>query len=234
MIAGLDGTITDSIESEFGQLNPEQFLRWAAEEFGDSLAVSTSFGIQSAVTLQLATSIVPDIKVIWVDTGYLPEETYEYAVQLTRQLKLNLHIYESTLSPASMESRYGRLWESDRVEDLNLYDQIRKVEPMERALEELGIRGWVSGLRAEQTNHRQRLPPIKRVRNRYRIYPILKWSSKDVYYFMKQHQLPQHPLFAKGYTTVGDHHSSRPVDGSDAHDRDTRFHGLKQECGLHL
>ena len=234
MLSGLEGTITDSIESEFAGLDPRQFVTWASEEFGVTLAVSTSFGIQSSVILKLATSVVPNIKVIWVDTGYLPEETYQYAATLTRLLNLNLHVYQAALSPAAMELRHGRLWESDRVEDLDLYDRIRKVEPMQRALDELNVRGWVSGLRADQTDHRKRLPPIKRVQNRYRIYPILEWSNRDIYDFMRKHDLPQHPLFEEGYTTVGDAHSSRPLSADDQSDRDTRFRGMKQECGLHL
>ncbi|PSN15972.1 phosphoadenosine phosphosulfate reductase, partial [filamentous cyanobacterium CCT1] len=64
--------------------------------------------------------------------------------------------------------------------------------------------------------------------------PILKWTSKDVYEYLVAHNLPYHPLFDKGYVTVGDWHSSRPITAADANERDTRFKGLKQECGLHL
>ncbi|MEM6471018.1 MAG: phosphoadenylyl-sulfate reductase [Planctomycetota bacterium] len=227
-------SITESFEDKFVGLSAEKLLDWAIDEFGDSLAVSTSFGIQSAVTLHLATSLKPDLKVIWVDTGYLPAETHAYAEELTRRLNLNLHVYRSPINPPEFESRFGRLWESVDVEDLNLYDQIRKVEPMQRALEELNVRGWVSGLRASQTDFRKRLPPLKRTGSRYRVYPILDWSNRDTYYYMEQHQLPQHPLFAKGYATVGDIHSSRPLTENDEDERDTRFRGLKQECGLHL
>ena len=173
-------SISGSFEDKFVGLSAENLLRWATSEFGDSLAVSTSFGIQSAVTLRLATQINPGIKVIWVDTGYLPDETYAYATTLTKQLRLNLHVFESAISPAEMESQYGRLWESDHVEDLNLYDKIRKVEPMQRALDELGVRGWVSGLRASQTEFRKRLTPVKRTGSRFRIYPILEWTNRDV------------------------------------------------------
>jgi len=234
MKATFDGPVTESMESRFFGLPADQLMSWASEEFEDSLAVSTSFGIQSAVTLHLATSVRPDIPVIWVDTGYLPKETYQYAVRLTRQLNLNLHIYESPISPKEMEARFGRLWESDQVEDLNRYDQIRKVEPMQRALRELNVRGWVSGLRADQTDYRKNLFPVQRVDSRYRIYPILQWTSRDVYQYMQRHGLPQHPLFDRGYVTVGDAHSSRPLSPLDANERDTRFRGLKQECGIHL
>ena len=226
-------SLTESFEDKFIGLSAENLLRWAADEFGDSLAVSTSFGIQSAVTLCLVTRVKPDIKVVWIDTGYLPDETYAYATTLAKQLNLNVHVYESTLSPAQMESEHGRLWESDDLEDLNLYDQIRKVEPMQRALKDLDVSGWVSGLRASQTEFRQRLPPLKRSGSQFRIHPILEWSNRDVYHFMQENDLPQHPLFHQGYVTVGDAHSSRPLELNDASERDTRFRGQKQECGLH-
>lgn len=129
----LNGLLTGSIESRFSGISATQLLRMSDENFGGRLAMSTSFGIQSAVTLHLATQIVPDIKVIWVDTGYLPDETYEYGTTLAKSLGLNLHVYESPLSPDEMERKHGRLWESDNVESLNLYDQIRKVEPMTRS-----------------------------------------------------------------------------------------------------
>ncbi|WP_202907968.1 phosphoadenylyl-sulfate reductase [Rubripirellula obstinata] len=225
--------MTESMEAQFTGLSAEHLMQWAAEEFGDSLAVSTSFGIQSAVTLHMATQIMPNVPVIWVDTGYLHEETYQYATTLTRRLGLNLKVYESALSPSQMESRLGRLWESENLEDLNKYDQIRKVEPMNRALAELNVHGWVSGLRADQTDFRKHLPPIKRTGTRYRIYPILEWTTRDVYRYQQQHHLPQHPLFEQGYATVGDYHSSRPLSTTDDTERNTRFRGMKQECGLH-
>ena len=233
MIARIDGSISESMERRLALLEPQQLIHWAASAFGDQLAMSTSFGIQSAVTLHLVTQIAPETPVIWIDTGYLPDETYAYAGQLTGHLGLNLKIYESPVSPQQMERQYGRLWESDDVEDLNTYDRIRKVEPMQRALAEQNVRGWISGLRAEQTDFRRQLPPIQRTNQQYRIYPILEWTSRDVYRYMEKHGLPQHPLFSQGFTTVGDKHSSRKTLAHE-HDRQTRFRGLKQECGIHL
>ena len=69
---------------------------------------------------------------------------------------------------------------------------------------------------------------------RLKILPILRWSSREIHAYLKAHDLPYHPLFDQGYATVGDWHSSRPVTADDAHERDTRFGGVKQECGLHL
>jgi phosphoadenosine phosphosulfate reductase len=184
--------------------------------------------------LHLVTSIVPDIPVIWIDTGYLPPETYRFAEELTERLRLNLKVYQSPMSPARMEALHGKLWERQDLESLNLYDKIRKVEPMQRALEELNATAWLAGLRKTQTEHRQSLQFVNLQGKIYKILPILRWSAKQVYEYLTVHDLPYHPFFDLGYTTVGDWHSSRPLMMDDEHERDTRFHGLKQECGIHL
>jgi phosphoadenosine phosphosulfate reductase len=210
------------------QSSAEEVVDWAARTFGDGLVLSTSFGIQSAAMLHLVTSVVPTVPVVWVDTGYLPPETYRFADELSRQLELNLHVAQAELSPARMEALYGKPWELER------YDQMRKVEPMRRALEELNATAWLAGLRADQTQHRGGLPVLGRQGERFKVLPILRWHSRDVHRYLKAHALPYHPLFEQGYATVGDSHSSRPVQAGDAHERETRFEGMKEECGLHL
>ncbi|MBE9140126.1 phosphoadenosine phosphosulfate reductase [Nodosilinea sp. LEGE 07088] len=209
-------------------------VAWAADTFGPGLVMSTSFGIQAAVMLHLVTQAVPDMPVIWVDTGYLPEETYRFASELTQRLDLNLRVYQSPLSPARMEALHGRLWDTDSVQALNQYDQIRKVEPMQRALRELGATAWLAGLRSQQTDHRKTLDLVGQQHGIHKILPILHWTSKDIYDYLQAHDLPYHPFFDQGYVTVGDWHSSRPLMASDLDERDTRFHGLKQECGIHI
>lgn len=92
----------------------------------------------------------------------------------------------------------------------------------------------MAGLRQSQTEFRQTLNFVNKQGERYKILPILRWTSKDVYEYLKKYDLPYHPYFEKGYVTVGDWHSSRPLSPNDTHERDTRFHGIKQECGLHL
>jgi len=212
----------------------EALVQWAAQEFETGLVMSTSFGIQSAVMLHLVTQVVPDMPVIWIDTGYLHSETYRFADRLTHRLQLNLKVYQSPVSPARMEALYGQLWDQHSVDALNRYDQIRKVEPMQRALKELQATAWLAGLRAGQTDHRRTLGRVGEQNGCYKILPILRWHSRDVYTYLTQHSLPYHPLFDQGYVTVGDWHSSRPLTADDSSDRDTRFQGLKQECGLHL
>lgn len=208
-------------------------LRWGLEHFGDGFALTTSFGIQAAVSLHLVSQLERPVPVIWVDTGYLPPETYTYAQSLMALLPLRVHVTQAELSPARMEALHGRLWETGRVDDLELYHRLRKVEPLDRAFEQLQVRCWASGVRGRQTDHRKAMQPLDQVRGRWALRPLLDWSSRDVFYYMQEHNLPQHPLFEQGYSTVGDWHSSAPDDGS-VSGRATRFGGLKQECGIHL
>ncbi|MEB3339480.1 phosphoadenosine phosphosulfate reductase [Okeania sp.] len=222
------------LNEELGQVDAHTLVKWGYETFGKGLVMSTSFGIQAAVMLHLVTSVVPNIPIIWIDTGYLPAETYKFAEELTERLKLNLQVYQSPISPARMEALYGKLWEEKDVDALNRYDQIRKVEPMQRALRELGATGWLAGLRGDQTKYRQGLARISKQSDVYKILPILSWNPRDIYQYLTAYDLPYHPFFDLGYTTVGDWHSSRPLTANDTDERDTRFHGLKQECGLHL
>lgn len=214
-------------------LSPLERVRWAYETFGEAFALTTSFGIQSAVMLHLTSEVSRSIPVIWVDTGYLHPETYRYAADLTDRFGLNLQVAQAELSPARMEALHGRLWETGSVDDLTTYHRLRKVEPLEAALERLAVDCWASGVRGSQTDHRRSMAVLDGVRQRWSLRPLLSWTQRDVYYYMEENGLPQHPLFAQGYSTVGDRHSSAP-DGDQASGRATRFGGLKQECGIHL
>ncbi len=216
-------------------LSPQQRLAWAVERFGDRFALTTSFGIQSSVLLHMLSELPngTSVPVIWVDTGYLPPETYQYAETLQQRLNIHLVVAQSSMSPARMEALHGRLWETGEVRDLEVYLQIRKVEPLERMLAELEVECWASGVRRGQTEHRRSMTWLDPIRDRWSLRPLLTWTPRDVFYYMQEHDLPQHPLFEQGYSTVGDWHSSGP-DGAELSGRSTRFGGLKQECGIHV
>ncbi len=202
--------------------------------FGENVVMSSSFGIHSAVLLHLANSVFPGIPVIWIDTGYLPAETYRYVDTLVQRLNINLFPYQSAISPARMEAGMGRLWESDRPEDLDLYHAIRKVEPMKRALRDLNATAWIAGVRADQNSFRRSLGVAVEHWGVAKIHPLLGWSEGDVDRYLRKYDLPRHPLEAKGYRTVGDGHSSRPLRRDDRDSRATRFGGKRDECGLHV
>ncbi len=209
---------------------PER-IRWALDKFGDKLILSTSFGIQSAVMLHLATRVNPDIPVIFVDTGYLFRETYLFALQLTKRLNLNLKKYESLTSPAEQEAAEGRLWEKGK-DGLEKYNFTRKVEPMNRALQEIGAHAWMAGLRREQAQSRKNLPVLQKQNKTIKIHPIIDWTDEDVYNYIQKYNLPTHPLSEQGYVSVGDWHSTSKLDEGMLVEN-TRFNGVKRECGLH-
>ncbi|MEM9415276.1 MAG: phosphoadenylyl-sulfate reductase [Planctomycetota bacterium] len=206
-------------------------IRWAAQAFGDGLAMTSSFGAQSAVMLHLVAQNAPGIPVVWIDTGYLFPETYRFAEELRQRLKLNLRVFSADTTPARFEAIHGKTWEY--AEGLDQYHRTFKIEPMKRAIEELGITCWLAGLRAEQTDHRATLRLVERQDGVYKVHPILNWTRKQVGGYLSAHDLPYHPLVEQGYATIGDTHSTRKVT-AEMDERDGRFTGLRQECGLHL
>src|SRR5271170_6717900 len=118
-----------AVDRRLSSASASERIEWAAGQFGPSLVLSTSFGAQSAVMLHLATRIVPDIPVVLIDTGYLFPETYQFADELTKRLRINLKVYRAAETPEAMEARLGKLWEKG-ADGLETYNQIRKVEPM--------------------------------------------------------------------------------------------------------
>jgi phosphoadenosine phosphosulfate reductase len=220
-----------AVNASLASASAEDRVAWAAREFGGTLVLSSSFGAQAAVMLSLATRVVPEIPVVFIDTGYLFPETYGFADTLTSTLKLNLKVYHAAITPAWIEARHGRLWEQGR-DGLSRYNQLVKVEPMQRALRELGARAWLAGLRRTQSTTREKLEIVGVQDGRVKVHPIIDWTDRDVHRYLTQHGLPYHPLWDQGYVSIGDTHSTRPLT-ADLTPEQTRFFGLKRECGLH-
>lgn len=128
--------------AQLEKLDAEGRVAWALDNLPGEYVLSSSFGIQAAVSLHLVNQIRPDIPVILTDTGYLFPETYRFIDELTDKLKLNLKVYRATESAAWQEARYGKLWEQG-VEGIEKYNDINKVEPMNRALKELNAQTWL-------------------------------------------------------------------------------------------
>ena len=210
----------------------EERVEWALRTLPGEHIVSSSFGAQSAVMLHLMNAQKPGIPVVVIDTGYLFAETYRFIDELTAKLDLNLNVYRPRQSAAWQEARYGRRWEKG-VTGLKAYNHDNKVEPMERALEDLGVGTWFAGVRRSQSAGRARTPFIDSSGERWKIHPIADWSDRDIYQYLKKHKLPYHPLWEKGYVSIGDVHTTLTL--ADAGSKDaTRFFGLQRECGLHL
>jgi len=224
-------------ETQMAQMDASQRVRWVMENVAGRPVLSSSFGAQSAVMLHLLTQVEPDIPVILIDTGYLFSETYQFIDNLHDRLNLNLKVYRSDLSPAWQEARYGKLWEKSET-GLSHYNRINKVEPMRRALKSLQAGVWFSGLRRSQSQSRANTQFIEYRQQQnslqalWKIHPLADWTDRDIGVYLKQYNLPYHPLWDQGYVSIGDTHTTtRLVDGMNA--EDTRFFGLQRECGIH-
>ncbi len=212
-------------------VSPEERIKWAVEAHGGDLVMTTSFGIQAAVMLHLVTQVVPRIPVIFIDTGYLFPETYRFAHELTERLNLNLKKFVPSMTAAEQEALYGKQWELG-LDGLKRYNFLNKVEPMDRAVRELGAKAWLAGLRRSQASTREALPVVQRQNKVTKIHPIIDWDNRKVHRYLTEHGLPYHPLWEQGYVSVGDWHSTtKLLDGM--REEDTRFNGMKRECGLH-
>ncbi|WP_145558600.1 phosphoadenylyl-sulfate reductase [Yersinia mollaretii] len=219
------------INSELESLTAQDRVSWALDNLPGEFVLSSSFGIQAAVCLHLVTRQRPDIPVILTDTGYLFPETYQFIDALTEQLQLNLQVFRAPQSPAWQEARYGKLWEQG-VEGIERYNELNKVEPMNRALETLGAQTWFAGLRREQSGSRAQLPVLAVQRGVFKLLPIIDWDNRQIYHYLTQNGLSYHPLWEQGYLSVGDTHTTRKWEPGMS-EEETRFFGLKRECGLH-
>ena len=219
------------LSASLAPLRAGERLRLLYDQLGDRLVASTSFGLQSAVMLHMIHEHAPKIPVVFIDTGFLFPETYQYAEKLTSKLDIDLRIYQPTVSAARIQALWGNLWEngSDGAER---YGLLTKIEPMNRALRETGADVWLSGLRRSQSNTRVDRPFVEQQKKTVKAYPILDWADAQIDLYFHQNRLPRHPLAEKGYVTMGDWHRTRPVENGDI--EATRFNGEKFECGLHL
>lgn len=219
------------INEELEGISAIERVKWALKNLPTTHIVSSSFGAQSAVMLHMLTQAKADIPVVLTDTGYLFPETYTFIDELVERLALNLHVYSAPSSSAWQEARFGRLWEKG-VDGIEQYNKMNKVEPMQRALKALDVGTWFAGLRRSQSDTRGKLPVLQKIGGQFKLYPIIDWSNKDLHYYLKEHGLPYHPLWEQGYVSIGDWHTTQSLQEGMT-EQDTRFFGLKRECGLH-
>lgn len=225
----------DTLNAEFERLHALDIIDWAAREFGDDLALSSSFGADSALMLDLATRVKPDIKVITVDTGFLFTETIAFRDGLADRLKLNLRVYRPVMSREAFLEEHGKMWRSSP----DACCAFNKREPFDRAKRELGVRCWLTGIRREQSVTRRKAEILQLDHlGLIKLCPIATWTAKDVHYYLQENDLPYHPLRDQGYLSIGcnpepDHCTRKVKPGEDP--RSGRWAGFdKTECGLHV
>ena len=223
-----------AVNLELEKMDALERVKWALAnlESQGEFTVSSSFGIQSAVMLHLCTAARPDMPVVLTDTGYLFPETYRFIDELTRRLNLNLKVFTAKESPAWQEARYGKLWDQG-ADGITQYNELNKTEPMRRALKELKVGTWFAGLRRGQSSTRSYRPVLSIDKTGvFKMLPIIDWDDATVDAYLAKHKMPYHPLKYEGYVSLGDWHTTTKLLPG-MRPEDTRFKGLKRECGLH-
>lgn len=199
----------ESINRELGH-DPERLIAWASSKSDRGIA-TTSFGPFAAVLLHMVTRIQPNIPVIWMDSGYGTPETYRFAEELSKLLKLKLRIYHPRRSRAHREAVDGPLPSIDDPRHAAFTREV-KLEPFDRAMAELAPDVWFTGVRGEETELRAQMQPVSlNPDGIIKVAPLLHWSAKQMHDYVKRHGLPNNYDYFDP-TKVED----------------------KRECGLHL
>jgi phosphoadenosine phosphosulfate reductase len=220
--------LASRLDAELRHAHPATILEAAVESFGDRLALVSSFGAESAVLLQLAAKVKPDIPVLFLDTGMLFGQTLDYRKQLAARLGLTdvrdlrpQHLDLATNDPES------NLWQTD----IDGCCHIRKVLPLDRALADFDA--WITGRKRFHGGERLALPVVEFTDTHVKFNPLANWAKADLDAYAAEHDLPAHPLVAQGFPSVGCWPCTNPVeDGQDV--RAGRWAGSqKSECGIH-
>lgn len=214
-----------------------EIVAWSVERFGEKLVMSSSFGADSAVLLHMAVQVAPRIRIVMVDTGFLFPETHGFMEDLRRRFDLNVWVYRTANDPLAYLREAGESDFSQR-RDVAACCAANKNEPFDRAMRQLAPGGWLRGIRRNQAETR-RDRRIVEWSPRYRCYaisPLLNWTDGEVVAYLKQHDLPHHPLRERGYASIGCNPvtCTRPIRaGEDP--RAGRWAGQgRVECGINL
>jgi phosphoadenosine phosphosulfate reductase len=216
--------------SEFEVETAETVLRWALRKFGPDVALATGFGAEGCVLIRMLSEIDRNARMFYLDTDLLFPETYELIRKLEALYGVRFEQRASRLSLTSQAAGYGeRLWE--RQPDVCC--QLRKVEPLREMLS--GLRAWITAIRRDQTPARAGARVVERDRKfgLIKINPLAGWSSRDVWRYIKEHDIPYNPLYDVGYGSIGCRPCTTLVQIGET-DRAGRWRGFaKTECGLH-
>jgi phosphoadenosine phosphosulfate reductase len=210
---------------------PERVLEWAFERFGDTVAISSAFGAEGMALIDIASRVRKNFRLFTLDTEFLFPETYNLMDRVEERYGITIEKVYPLNSPEEQERIYGAaLWERQADQCCNL----RKVEPLRRKLSELSA--WITSIRRDQTSSRAGAGKVQwdEKFGLVKINPIADWSSKQVWQYIRQHDVPYNVLHERSYPSIGCTHCTRAVlPGEDP--RAGRWSGSsKTECGLHI
>ena len=219
----------DSLSAQFESRQPQEIIQWVVEAYAPDIALSTSFQTQSMPLLHMVTRIMPGIPIFFLDTGYHFWDTLIFRERIQHEWNLNVvDIYRDVRWDVFVRQNVRTL----PLQDANLCCYIHKVQPMQKALG--GLKAWITGIRREQTPNRARAQILEiQEDGLLKVNPMLNWTKRDIQAYIRDHQLPAHPLYERGYRSVGCAPCTAAV-GPDDNDRAGRWVGRgKTECGLH-
>jgi len=209
--------------------SPQEILREAIDYYGDSLALVSSFGAESAVLLHMMAQIDKDVPVLFLDTGMLFGQTLDYRKTLATQLGLtDVRDLRPSFADLATQDPNADLYKTSTDACCN----IRKVLPLDRAIQ--GFGAWITGRKRFHGGDRLRLAVVEKAEGKVKFNPLANWGKAELDAYVAEHDLPPHPLVAMGYPSVGCWPCTSPVeDGQDV--RAGRWAGQdKTECGIHV
>ena len=213
----------------------EEVLSWALSTYGDSLAISTSFQKEGMVVIDMAARINPRVRVFTIDTGRLPEETHQMMETVRQRYGIPVEIvFPEAPEVESMIAAHGPNLFYREVALRKLCCHIRKVQPLERKLASLSA--WVVGLRRSQSESRAGIPKVESREGIVKISPLADWTSEDVDGYILRHDVPVHPLYAKGFPSIGCGPCTRATFNCEQ-ERAGRWwweQETEKECGIHI
>jgi phosphoadenosine phosphosulfate reductase len=218
------------LDAELRHAHPRTIIEAALETFGDRLALVSSFGAESAVLLDVAAKVSPDIPVLFLDTGMLFGQTLDYRKNLAARLGLtdvrDLRPHYQDLATTDPEAK---LWQTDTDACCNL----RKVVPLDLALQDFDA--WLTGRKRFHGGARLSLPVVEQADGRVKFNPLANWTKADLDAYMEENNLPAHPLVAAGFPSIGCWPCTHPVEDASDDLRAGRWAGSqKTECGIHV
>lgn len=226
------------LNKEFESKRATEVYRWAVEKFGDGLVLATSFSIEDVVLIDMGVELNPKLRIITLDTGRLPEETFELMDEIRRKYGILIESYFPDFEKVEeLERKKGFYSFRESVENRIECCGIRKVEPLKRALKH--ATAWVTGLRREQSITRKAVSKIEidDIQNKIlKINPLMDWKENDVWSYIKHNKVPYNKLYDQGYRSIGCAPCTRTVkEGEDV--RSGRWwweNPDNKECGLHI
>ncbi|MAZ93279.1 MAG: phosphoadenylyl-sulfate reductase [Bacteroidales bacterium] len=233
----MDINTLNTWNDELKHSSPKDVITFFLEKFPKTFALSTSLGYEDQVLTEMVASINKEAKIFTLDTGRLFPETYDLIDRTSKKYGINIHIYfPDGKSVEEITQKHGINLFYDSIENRKLCCNVRKIEPLARAMKDLD--GWITGLRKDQsiTRTNMRLVEWDDSNNIIKINPLINWTDQDVIQYIQEKGIPSNPLHKKGYASIGCQPCTRAIEKGENvragrwwwEDPETK------ECGLHI